>query len=105
MVEVVDFKGRTEGTRDIESRVPNPRLMNLHAAAAYIGVSYWTMRDYVLDGIVPHVILPCSRRRKKGGAVVRRAGDVEARRKHVERADLDRLIEKCKRQAEQSQNN
>ena len=37
------------------------RLMNLHAAATYIGVSYWTMRDYVADGIVPHFILPCSR--------------------------------------------
>ena len=85
----------------MESRVPLPRLMNLHAAAAYIGVSYWTMRDYVLDGIVAQVALPCSRRRKKGGAVVRRAGDIDARRVYVDRADLDRLIEKCKRHTAQ----
>ena len=102
MMVVVDFKGRTEGARDAESRVPSPRLMNLRAAAAYIGVSYWTIRDYVADGIVPCIILPCSRRRKKGGAVVRRAGDIDARRIYVDRADLDLLVERCKRHAEQA---
>lgn len=105
MAQVVDFKGKIEGARDRESRVPSARLMNLHDAAEYLGVSYWTMRDYVADGIVPHVILPCSRRRKKGGAVVRRAGDTNARRKYLDRADLDRLIEKCKLNTEHSQYN
>jgi predicted site-specific integrase-resolvase len=100
MTEMIDSKGRTEGTGDMKSRVLYPRLMNLRAAAAYIGVSYWTMRDYVADGIVSHVILPCSRRRKKGGAVVRRAGDIDARRIYVDRADLDALIDRSKRQVE-----
>jgi hypothetical protein len=97
MMQVIDSKGSLSDTRDTESRAFQPRLMNLHDAAAYLGVSYWTMRDYILDRIVPQVILPCARRRKKGGAVVRRAGDIEARRIYVDRADLDALIEKCRR--------
>ena len=105
IMEIIDFKGRREGARDTESRMPSPRLMDLRAAARYLGVSYWTARDYVHDGILAEVKLPCSRRRKKGGAVVRRAGDIESRRIYVDRADLDRLIEKCKRQAEQLNNN
>ncbi len=91
MAQMVDSKDRTEDARDVKSRVLLPRLMNLHDAADYIGVSYWTMRDYVADGIVPHIILPSSRRRKKGGAVVRRAGDLDARRIYVDRANLDAL--------------
>ena len=70
--------------------------MDLHDAARYIGLSYWTLRDYVADGLIPRVTLPCSRRRKKGGAIVRRAGDTETRRILVDRADLDALIEKYK---------
>jgi hypothetical protein len=96
MTAPIDFKGRTEDTRDVESRAFQPRVMNLHAAAAYIGVSYWTMRDYIADGIVPQVTLPCSRRRKRGGAVIRRAGNTATRRLLVDIADLDALIERSK---------
>lgn len=89
-----------EGARDMQSCAPQPRLMNLHDAAAYLGVSYWTMRDYVIDGIIARITLPCARRRKKGGAIVRRAGDIEARRIYVDRTDLDSLIERCKGHAD-----
>jgi hypothetical protein len=95
-MKTAEFKGKAKDAQDTQSCAFLPRLMNLQAAAAYLGVSYWTMRDYVADGIVPKVILPCSRRRKKGGAVVRRAGDTEARRIYVDRGDLDTLIEKSK---------
>jgi predicted site-specific integrase-resolvase len=105
MMEVTEIKGQSKGTRDRESRAFLPRLMNLHEAADYLGVSYYTMRDYVKDGIVPQVQLPCSRRRKRGGAVVRRAGDIEARRIYIDRVDLDALVEKCKQQSEQAQYN
>ena len=97
MLETVDSKGSNHGTPDMKSRACQPRLMNMRAAAQYIGVSYWTMRDYIADSILPSVILPSSRRRKKGGAIVRRAGDMDARRIYVDRADLDALVEKCKR--------
>jgi predicted site-specific integrase-resolvase len=100
MTKSIDFRGGTEGARDIESCAFQPRLMNLHDAAAYIGVSYWTLRDYVFDGIIARVTLPCARRRKKGGAIVRRAGDMDARRIYVDRADLDALIERCKEHAD-----
>jgi hypothetical protein len=100
MTKSIDFRGGTEDVRDIESCAFPPRLMNLHDAAAYIGVSYWTLRDYVFDGIIARVTLPCARRRKKGGAIVRRAGDMDARRIYVDRADLDALIERCKGHAD-----
>jgi hypothetical protein len=96
MTKSIDFKGGTEGARDMESCAFPSRLMNLHDAANYLGISYWTLRDYIADGLIPRVNLPCSRRRKKGGAVVRRAGDVEARRIYVDRTDLDALIDRSK---------
>jgi hypothetical protein len=96
MNQRIDFEGGKEGARDVQSRAFQPRLMNLHDAARYIGLSYWTLRDYVADGLIPRVSLPCSRSRKKGGAIVRLAGDTEARRILVDRADLDSLIERSK---------
>jgi len=99
MTESIDYKGIRDGTRDMKSRAFLPRLMTLQAAADYLGVSYWTMRDYVADGIIPRVTLPCSRRRRKGGVVSRRSGDIEARRIYVDRLDLDSFIEKRKENA------
>lgn len=84
----------------MKSCASQPRLMNLHDAADYLGLSYWTLRDYIADGLIPRVNLPCSRRRRKGGIVVRRAGDIEARRIYVDRADLDLLVERCKGNAD-----
>jgi predicted site-specific integrase-resolvase len=98
-METIDFKGRNDDARDMESRAFPPRLMNLHDAADYLGISYWTIRDYVADGIIPKVPLPCSRRRKKGGVVIRRAGDTESSRIYVDRVDLDSLVERQKEQA------
>ena len=96
MSEVMDSKGKSAHTRDTESRVCSLRLLNLNDAAVYLGVSYWTVRDYVQEGILPQVKLPCARRRAKGGAVIRRAGDVDARRILVDIVDLDALIARSK---------
>jgi hypothetical protein len=96
MTKSIDFKGETEDAQDIESCAFPPRLMNLHDAAKYLGISYWTLRDYIADGLIPRVNLPCSRRRRKDGVVVRRAGDIEARRIYVDRTDLDALIDRSK---------
>lgn len=84
-----------EGKTDSESAV---RLLNLHEAARYLGLSYWTMRDYVLDGIIARVELPCSRFRNRKGAVIRRAGDRGTRRILIDRTDLDKLVERSKEQ-------
>ena len=96
MSEVTDSKVKPTHTRDMESRACGLRLLNLHDAAVYLGVSYWTVRDYVQEGILPQVKLPCARRRAKGGAVIRRAGDVDARRILVDIVDLDALIARRK---------
>ena len=34
------------------------RLLNMRQAAAYLGCSFWTARDYVLQGLIPAVDMP-----------------------------------------------
>lgn len=68
-----------------------PRLFNLRQAAAYLGCSFWTARDYVLQGLIPAVEMPPLRARE---------GDRQRktlRRVLVDRADLDTFIESRKR--------
>ena len=62
------------------------RLLNLGASAAYLSVSYWTMRSWVEAGDVPTVRLP--RPRARDGRTIRRV--------LIDRADLDRMIEQAK---------
>ena len=69
-----------------------PRLLNMRQAAAYLGCSFWTTRDYILQGLIPVVNMPPLRARE---------GDRQRktlRRVLVDRADLDEFIEarKCK---------
>ena len=68
-----------------------PRLLNMRQAAAYLGCSFWTARDYVLQGLIPAVDMPPLRprpgdRRRK-----------TLRRVLIDRADLDAFIESRKR--------
>lgn len=68
-----------------------PRLLNMRQAAAYLGCSFWTARDYVLQGLIPVVDMPPLRPRP---------GDRQRktlRRVLVDRADLDAFIESRKR--------
>lgn len=68
-----------------------PRLLNMRQAAAYLGCSFWTARDYVLQGLIPVVDLPPLRARE---------GDRQRktlRRVLIDRADLDAFIESHKR--------
>ena len=69
-----------------------PRLLNMRQAAAYLGCSFWTARDYILQGLIPVVDLPPLRARP---------GDRQRktlRRVVVDRADLDAFIQSLKRQ-------
>ena len=34
---------------------PLPRLLSQKAAAAYLGISYWTLRDLCFRGDIPYV--------------------------------------------------
>ena len=62
------------------------RLMDLRTAAAYLGCSYWTLRDLVLSGHIPAVRIP-SPRARDGRAM---------RRILIDSRDLERLIERWK---------
>ena len=56
--------------------VPAPRLLSQQEAAAYLGISYWTLRDLTFRGEVPHVKI--------------------GRRILVDRLDLDTYLERVK---------
>src|SRR6266545_1947256 len=68
-----------------------PRLLNMRQAAEYLGCSFWTARDYILQGLIPVVDMPPLRPRE---------GDRQRktlRRVLVDRDDLDAFIESRKR--------
>src|ERR1700709_2015213 len=68
------------------STPPGARLMDRRTAAAYLGCSYWTLRDLALNGHVPIVRIP-SPRARDGRALRRILSDSR---------DLDLLIERWK---------
>jgi hypothetical protein len=70
--------------------LPSPRLLNLRQAAAYLGVSFWSVRDFVLAGFLPTVSLPPLRAREGE----RRKANL--RRVLIDRSDLDAFSEKRK---------
>ncbi len=63
------------------------RLLNMREAASYVGVSYWSVRDWVLAGLIRVVDLPALRPRD--GETARR----RFRRVLIDRRDLDAFIE------------
>jgi hypothetical protein len=77
-------RGNGEGAAVQQTVVPVlPRLLDLPTAAAYLGVSAWTVRDLEAAGSVPRVRIPLPN-----------AG--ELRKLLFDRADLDRLIDSWK---------
>lgn len=62
------------------------RILSLQDAAAYLAVSYWTMRDLVASGEVPTVRVPNPR--LNGGSSLRRI--------LIDRSDLDAVIDRWK---------
>ena len=59
-----------------DNKTVAPRLFSLKRAAEYLGISYWTIRDYIFRGELPSVRL--------------------GRRVLVDVRDLDALVEKYK---------
>ncbi len=76
------MKSGAEG-RALVQPTSGPRLMDLHATAAYLGLSEWTVRDLEASGVLRRVRVPLS-------------GGGELRKLLFDRADLDRLIETWK---------
>ena len=85
---------RTTAQETVSLPAPtSPRLVDLHAAAAYLGLSFWTIRDYVQQGLIPTVELPALSPRE---GERRREG---LRRVLVDLRDLDAFIDSRKRRA------
>ncbi len=56
MSESGNSKGSQSRTLDRRPNVPiKPRLLDYKTAAAYVSLSYWSMREMVLDGVIPHL--------------------------------------------------
>lgn len=83
-----------------------PRLLRLKQGAAYLGCSYWTLRDLCLNGTVPVVRIPGARiptGRRHGKKRVERVlvASTDTRLRSLRRVlvdvrDLDRLIDEWK---------
>lgn len=67
-----------------------PRLLSVEAAAVYLSVCAWTVRDYVASGKLPAVRLPATGSRGK---------KPESRRVLLDVRDLDAFIEQRKERA------
>ncbi len=63
-----------------------PRVLNLRDGAKYLGISYWSLRDLVINGHVPAVRFPCPA--SGNGRIMRRM--------LVDRRDLDALIDRSR---------
>ena len=74
--------GGSDG-RALAREASAPRLLDLRATAAYLGVSEWTVRDLDAAGVLHRVRIPLPR----GG---------ELRKLLFDRTDLDQLIEAWK---------
>jgi hypothetical protein len=79
-----DMAHGSEGHRADETvRSIPPRLLDLKATAAYLGVSPWTVRDLEFSGVLQRVNIPLGPRK-------------ELRKLLFDRLDLDRLVETWK---------
>ncbi len=74
----------------LPSQDEQPRVLDLRAGAKYLGISYWSLRDLVINGHVPAVRLPCPR--AGNGRIMRRL--------LVDRRDLDALIDRSRERHE-----
>ncbi len=49
-------EGFAEGTLDRTTNgLPVPRLLDYKAAGAYLSLSYWSLRELILNGEIPHL--------------------------------------------------
>jgi len=75
-----------EGPTTLLSPPVRSRLLDLDQTAQYLGISAWTVRDLVANGILRRVSIPVG-------------GGRELRKLLFDKAELDRLIEAWKEAA------
>ena len=77
-------KGRATGLHPSAPVVQTqPRLLDLHSTAFYLGLSEWTVRDLEHAGLLPRVRIPL-------------ANNGELRKLLFDREDLDKAVERWK---------
>ncbi len=62
-----------------------PLLLDEHSAARLLGISYWSVREYVNSGLLPLVSPPCPLNLRR-----------RLRRRLIDRRDVERFIEQHK---------
>lgn len=72
-----------------------PRLLDVHLAAAYLGVGASTIRDYTSAGLLQPVELPGSHLRR-GKATIARPQDRNLVKLLFDRKDLDSFVDQRK---------
>lgn len=83
----------TETAGPVAQEAEKPRLLSMRQAAAYLGCSFWTARDYVIQGLIPSVDMPplAPRPGSRGRKTLRRV--------LIDRADLDAFVTSRRRRA------
>jgi excisionase family DNA binding protein len=97
------YSGCMRTRTEANTRSPTTRLFNVKQAAAYLGVSVWTVRDLIHTGGLP-VVKPESPRvtvgRRRSGTAIRvrrsRSECSTLRKLLVDIRDLDAFIERAK---------
>ena len=74
-----------------------PRLLDIHLSAVYGSVGESTVRDWIADGLLKPVAMPGSILRDKRGCIVAHGRNRRIAKVLIDRADLDSLIDSCKR--------
>lgn len=74
-----------------QATAPLARLLDVEAAAVYLGISPWTVRDLHAAGRLPRVRLPAGQPKRRKGRLP--SARDELRRLLFDRGDLDRLVE------------
>jgi hypothetical protein len=65
-----------------------PRLVGVKVAALYLGISAWSVREWIASGVIPRVAVALPRSAKRKGDTCRRV--------LVDVRDLDALIDRWK---------
>ena len=74
-----------------------PRLLDIHLSAFYGSISESTVRDWIADGLLKPVPMPGSTLRDKRGCIISHSKNRRIAKVLIDRADLDALIDSCKR--------
>jgi hypothetical protein len=80
------MRTNSKATKPGEQTLLQKRILGLHDAAEYTGLSYWTLRELFVCGKIPSILIPNPK--FNDGRSLRRI--------LIDRKDLDDFIDACK---------